>query len=541
MTGLSLRSYNSLRALLLLLTFFTAHTPAQTVVESNIPGAGFDEPASDVPTIQVFSREVLVDVTVTDDQGNAVHGLKQSDFTIEENGHPQSIRGFREFGAQTDTAPTSPKLPPNTYTNLRSMPTSGPVNIILLDVFHSDPTSLVRAKEQIESYLKSMPTGTQIAVFDLSPSKGLLLVQPFTSDGNAAAAAVDTIDVEWNRPPPKVDSIAALNVVAAYVSGIHGKKNLLWFAPSTPVLLVRDGGYSWGESDMAYVHRVMDVYERFTEEQIAVCNVGISGVAENNVPRGGALFNVPFIPAQKMEAVAEATGGEAFYNTNDLKGAIAKAIDDGSQYYSISYIPPRQKDDSHYHSIQVKLTRPGLHLLYRNGYNSEEPVPVTPASKLQMTQASMGLGALPSTQLLFTLQVTPSQTSEQRTGPLPKRAAGRRQIPTAAGKTNVAYDLLYKLDQTQISFSVTKDGTHTASLEFDLAAYNADGKVITVRSQTLKLPLTPAEYLDFIQIPFQFYLSIDLPPGPVSLRAGVFDGNTNRAGTIEIPLTVAKK
>jgi hypothetical protein len=153
----------------------------------------------------------------------------------------------------------------------------------------------------------------------------------------------------------------------------------------------------------------------------------------------------------------------------------------------------------------------------------------------------MGLGALPSTELLFNLQVAPSQTSDQRTGPSPARGANRRVLPTAAGKTHVAYDLLYKLDQTQIAFAVTKDGVHTASLEFDLAAYNADGKLLTVRSQTLKLPLTPAEYLDFIQMPFQFYLAIDLPPGPITLRAGVFDDISSRAGTIEIPLTVASR
>jgi hypothetical protein len=241
------------------------------------------------------------------------------------------------------------------------------------------------------------------------------------------------------------------------------------------------------------------------------------------------------------EEVAEATGGAAIYNTNDFKAAVAKVVDDTSHYYTLSYIPPRPNDDGHYHSIKISPSRPGLHLVYRGGYNDEHPAPPDAVLKVHMTQSSMGLGALPSTELLFNLQVAPSQTSDQRTGPSPARGANRRVLPTAAGKTPVAYDLLYKLDQTQIAFAVTKDGVHTASLEFDLAAYNADGKLLTVRSQTLKLPLTPAEYLDFIQMPFQFYLAIDLPPGPITLRAGVFDDISSRAGTIEIPLTVASR
>src|ERR1035441_4904822 len=104
-------------ALTLIALALTPSLAAQTVVESNVPGAGFDDQTSTAPTIQVFSREVIVDVTVTDDNGNPVHGLAQSDFTIEENGHPQSIRSFREFGTGSTVAVAAPKLPPNTYTN----------------------------------------------------------------------------------------------------------------------------------------------------------------------------------------------------------------------------------------------------------------------------------------------------------------------------------------------------------------------------------------------------------------------------------------
>ena len=271
-----------------------------------------------------------------------------------------------------------------------------------------------------------MPPGTQIASSTSRPAASsssrpspptatppLLPSTPSTSNGTALP----------QRPTPSPH----LNVtIAAYVSGIKGKKNLLWFAPSTPVLLVRDGGYSWGVSDMAYVHRVMDTYERFVEEQIAVCPVGISGVTENRGSQKRRTLRRALPPRQKMEAVAEATGGEAFYNTNDLKATIAKAIDDGSHYYSLSYIPPREKDDGHYHTIKIAVARPGLHLVYRKGYNAENPTPITPASKLQMTQASMGLGALPSTELVFNVQVT---SPSRHIRPHRRRTRTRRQPP----------------------------------------------------------------------------------------------------------------
>jgi hypothetical protein len=143
----------------------------------------------------------------------------------------------------------------------------------------------------------------------------------------------------------------------------------------------------------------------------------------------------------------------------------------------------------------------------------------------------MGLGSLPATQLAFDVQVTPG-------APDPKASDTRHALPSA--KSPTTYNLLYKLDQSQIDFAAAADGLRNASLEFDLAAYDPYGKLITVRSQSLKLPLTIEEYQEFIQTPFKFFLPIDLPPGPVTLRAGVFDAVSNKSGTLEIPLTVPK-
>jgi hypothetical protein len=46
------------------------------------------------PTLKVYSRETVVDVTVTDSHGNPVHGLTQADFTVKEDGKLKPIRSF---------------------------------------------------------------------------------------------------------------------------------------------------------------------------------------------------------------------------------------------------------------------------------------------------------------------------------------------------------------------------------------------------------------------------------------------------------------
>ncbi len=56
----------------------------------------------------------------------------------------------------------------------------------------------------------------------------------------------------------------------------------------------------------------------------------------------------------------------------------------------------------------------------------------------------------------------------------------------------------------------------------------------------MQLPLTADEYKKFIATPFQFLEQIDLPPGQMTLRVGVLDRVSQKIGTLDIPLTIAK-
>jgi len=526
------------------LAFSPVRVPAQTGVDSNLPGAGFGPQDAKAATIHVYSREAIVDVLVTDGKGQTVRGLTRSDFTVEEDGKPQPIRGFSEFDKTTHPAPAR-ALPPNTYTNARTLPASGPVQILYFDLPYgcsyppgTDPVAdtaqgaiFVRAKKYIADYLRTMPAGTQVAVFVYRADYGLRLLQGFTTDGPRAATAVDNLVVLSVGPPPGADRIAAADQVAAYVAGIHGRKNLIWIS-TTPLAIMRDGGYSWavGNSpDMVYVHRLMDIYDTFTREQIAVYPFDPRGV-----PVGGHALGLGNL---RSEDIATATGGAAIYNTNDYKGAVAKIVDDTLHFYTLSYVPTRPESDGHFHPISIKVNRPGLHLVYRGGYNDEQPSPPDDVLKVHMSQNSMGLGALTSTQLQFDVRVEPST---EPVNPLDPPVMGALNSKLKRARL-VRYGFLFTLPPSQIDFADAGGGTYSGSVEFDVAAFDSDGKLVTTLSQTQKLPLTTEEYQQFIATPFQFFQQLDLPPGQFTLRVGVFDTVSNKLGTLEIPLTVGKK
>ena len=498
-------------ALILLLTQPTT-APTQTVSQPT------------APTLKVYSRETIVDVLVTDEKGQPVRGLTQSDFTISEDGDPQPIRSFAEFGFDLQPPPLiPPKLPPNVYTNYQSPPATGPVNILLIDALHSDPADVVHSLRAAEQYILTMPPGTQLAVFWLADS-GLHMLQGFTTDPALLLRAVRTNRVDFGNNGDdhySTDRLTwnALDQIAAYVQPVKGRKNLLWMAPGAPILLVRDGGYAWGSNslrdrqgngavDMTRVHRNMDTYELFTAEQIAVSPID---------PRGVGSMSLA------AEAVAQDSGSKAFFNNNDLKTLITQAIRNGSHFYTLSYVPPRQVEDGHYHTIKLQTTLPGQHLTYRAGYNSEDPPQLPQRSGADLLNAAMQGNAPAETQFLFDVQAAPSAQ--------PSKAP-------PADKNSIPYDILYLLPQSQVAFTGAPGQTHNESLEFHAAAYDIYGRIVASINETMNLPLTPDEYRQFVQTPFKFSQQTQPAPGQISLRVGILDTTSRKVGTLEIPLVV---
>jgi VWFA-related protein len=560
-------------------------------------------------TLYVNSRETVVDVTVTDAKGQPVHDLKESDFTVKEDGKPQPLRTFQEI--REDTPPAThvpPRLPPNVYTNLQPPPTTSAVNILLLDALNTLPVDMVTMKQESIKYLRSMTPGTRIAVLGLSSS--LRILQGFTSDPAILIAAVDT-KKSRALPSPFIDNdsanvlgsqaddqsdlgnddvaagiqqfanelateqqdirnrmtLEALNQIAAYVAGIKGRKNLIWFTDGMPLNMFPTGGTNDLEEITDYSKELRKTTDLLTAAEVSVYPVDArklfnnpatgadQGLATINKNTGARVaVNARTFQEKKgqeilsMEAVAEATGGIAYHDTNDLKAAVAKAISNGANYYSISYVPPDLDFDGRYHAIDVAVDRPNVHLGYRKGYNGDDIQhdAITPALPLTTSapepygnnmQASMGRGVPTASQLLFSTEVEPSAMPANPADP---PVMGTLD-PKLQGKPLVRYVVQYSCPARQITFSAGPGGINKATVEFDVAAYDVFGKRITGLSQTFNLQLTAEKYQQFLKTPFRFYQQIDLPPGEIFLRVGVLDGVSDKVGTLEIPLIVKKQ
>jgi VWFA-related protein len=561
--------------------------------------------ASGVTTLQVYSRETLVDVTVTDTKGQSIHGLSKTDFTVLEDGKPQPIQGFQEFGtAVIPVTRTPPKLPPDVYTNLQPAPTTAAVNVLLLDALNTGPMDQVFVKQETLKYLKSMPEGTRVAIMGLSSR--LRLLQGFTSDPKILQAVVDS---KKNRsmPSPFIDTdtndsldsmmemvddataaslqefeneqnafqtdmrnrmtLEALNQIAGYLAGVKGRKNLIWFTAGMPLQMFPQGGVNDMATMTDYTKDLRHTTDLLTAAQVAVypvdarglfnspansaANAGTgfsSGKGSSMATANGAFLQKTASEQLGMQAVAEATGGLAYYNTNGLKEAVGKAIENGSDYYSISYVPPDPAFNGAYHGLTIKVNRPGVKLAYRKGYYADdvEHNAIAPGITLATTApepygnnmaASMGRGVPTSSQILFTARVDPMNDAVNPPGAKVLGALDAK----LQGKALRRYEIHFSLPGRQITFTDAPNGMHKAKVEFDVAAYDVYGKLLTSLSQAIDLPLTTERYQLLQTKPFQATQAIDLPIGEQFLRVGVLDGNSDKVGTIEIPLAVTKK
>jgi VWFA-related protein len=380
--------------------------------------------------IHTASRLVLVDVVVTDKHGRPVLGLNAGDFRVLENGVPQKIEFFESDGSKAK-APLNPAegstsvvLRPHEYSNSPPGQRTGTANIVLFDFLNTEPKDQGFAREQMLKFLATLPPGQQFALFVLGPR--LHMVQGLTGDiGTLTSAAksvrtrVNPLTTEDDRefdqdfiatiaegPPPaqKIanglaeelgereaaqttarsnSTVAAISSLARAVSGYSGRKNLLWLSGGFPL---------WIGSNLELPNpiRFPQQYDGalhnlglfLASSDMAVYPIDVRGVKVTELGAharhpdwSGAETTAKIISVETshemMDDIARQTGGEAFYNTNDLKGALARSVEHGAVHYTLSYIPSNRLWDGSYRSIKVSVNLHNVHLAYRRGYLAE--------------------------------------------------------------------------------------------------------------------------------------------------------------------------
>jgi VWFA-related protein len=572
-------------------------------------------PATPEPTIRASADLVVVDVVVTDGQQNPVHNLSGANFTILEDGKPQTVKVFEEHTAQAAAPlPPKPQMAPGSFTNYTPAPASGALDILLLDKLNTPLNAQVYARQQVLSYLKNAPPGRRMAIFTLTTE--LHLLQGFTSDPEQLRAIVEgkkgtpggsplmtnqmsgdnAGDETWvdslsdmvGNDPSTQQMLAnlqqfqaeqqsfqlqlrarytldALNQLARYLSNLPGRKNLIWFSGSFPVNILPDGDL---QNPFAVVASSEDEFRETSDlmarSQVAVYPVDARGLMTSPMMdasrsgQGYAKNPGKFASDQSkffaqtseehgtMLQMAEATGGKAFINTNGLKEAVEKAVDLGSNYYTIAYAPANRNWNGNYRKIQVKLDKPGVALAYRRGYFADNPSAPVRHSELQSGKvalppynalhAAMLHGGPDPTEIVFEANVRPSTAETE-----PEVAAGNVSAKKMTGPFR-RYTIEFRVSPKELACDVAADGARTCSLEFITFVYDPDGVQLNVQANGIRAQFTPAQYQALLSGHLRYRQQISVPAkGDYFLRLGLHDTTSGRIGALELPVAAVAR
>ena len=310
------------------------------------------------------------------------------------------------------------------------------------------------------------------------------------------------------------ETMAALREITAHVANIPGRKNLVWLTANLP----------FSGADMAHVLSpaniaVYPIDARGLLPQAFMVMADIHGTADADDVSGasGHWDNMPAQSSQPigiatMQKLADETGGQAFVNTNDITGAIRKAVEDSECTYALGFYIDKDSLDGKFHEIRVDMNRKGLTVRYPKGYFAFPDGAADANAGQHMAAAAV--------ESPIELSMIPLQASLER-----------------ANDTHPnAFNLVCSIDPHEIRF------THSGNLrEGTMTVYvigqNTMGHVLHNWSKTYNLQFSDNQYADLLKSGISFRQGLQLRPEVKTLRIVVQDPATAQTGSLIIPLS----
>jgi len=313
-------------------------------------------------------RRITLDVVVTDKSGKPVSGLGQQDFTLLDNKQAQRILSFAA-----------------------AQPSDPPVQAILVvDEVNAGFSAVSFARSQIEKYLQRddgrLPFPSSLAFFT---DAGLQMGQVTSQEGKDLAAELDqkqaglrTITRSqgiYGADDRVGISLSALADLAEYETPRPGRKLVIWISPGWPFLTGPRLQLSGKEQKTVFA-RIVAMSDMLRRAGITLYSIDPLGTADAGASRN--YYYEEFVKGVKrpnhvqigdlaLQVLAVQSGGRVLNSNNDVAGEIAADVADARSFYVLTFEGLRGDGPDEYHSLEVKLGKPGLKALTRAGYYAQ--------------------------------------------------------------------------------------------------------------------------------------------------------------------------
>ena len=315
-------------------------------------------------------------------------------------------------------------------------------------------------------------------------------------------------------------TLLSFEQIAERASGIPGRKSLVWITGSFPFSIdPASATVNEGVSFEVYQH----VMQLLSDQEISVYPIDARGLlttspdasihlgADRNGSTAALLADTSnrlLDTQQTMRAFADMTGGRAYINNNDIRGALHEAVRDGSAYYVLTYAVDKSDLRPGWRKINVKA---GEHTVRaRKGY--------------YLTQTTLNLAGNSKhdidTALLSPLDYTG----------LPLRV--KLTVSSAGGKGKMTFAMMMPPKTARI------DSANSNHLNLDIAyvVLTGEGKDAAHKGTSYNLNLNATQLQQLESQGVSYGDTVDLAPGDYKLRVVVRDNLTGRMGSVSTPL-----
>jgi Ca-activated chloride channel homolog len=275
--------------------------PAVCVVSAHAQALTNDQPGA---AISVDVRVVVLHVSVRNKKGGIVSGLQERNFSVEEDGQPQTIQAFHPEDIPVAVG--------------RVVDNSGSMNTKRSDVTAAAVAFARSSNPSDEMFIVNF---NEHATFSL----------PDTKLFSASPAELEDAPLK-PVPTGKTALYDAISAALAHLQKSSSERKVL--------VVISDGG------DNASTHTLDQVLQDAGRSDVTIFTIGLFD--EDDQDRNPRV----------LRRIARASGGEAF-----LPSVPAEAIQicehiakDIRTQYTISYSPSNQQFDAEYHAIKVSVT-----------------------------------------------------------------------------------------------------------------------------------------------------------------------------------------
>ena len=491
-------------------------------------------------SLQVNTQLVVQTVTVKDNTGKTVEGLTAGDFTVTEDGVPQTISVF-DFQRLEDTPAAQPATPiqarPQASGN--SQYQDRRLLVLFFDQTTSAPSDQLRSFAAAVKFIRTEMQAPDLVMI-MTFSKGAVrTLQEFTNNRDQLLETLQKLMYPEDDDNTTPDNgafgqdagefnifntdrqLAALQTAATMLRPFNERKSIVYFASGLR-LNGTDNQAQLRATTNAAIRANVSFYPVDARGLVASAPLGD---ATRQSPGGIGVFSGTTAMAtitnfqrsqDSLFALAEDTGGKALLDSNDLAAGIVQAQQAITSYYVIGYYPTNTSVDGKFRRIKIALKDgPQAKLDYRQGYfASKQFSKFTAADKERQLEEALMLGD-PITDLTIAMEVNYFQLNRaEYFVPITVKIPGSELVLARRGGA----------DRTLIDFiGEVKD-------DYGTTIQNLRDKV------DIKLSGETAGELS--KRPIQYDTGFTLLPGKYVIKFLARNAETGRMGTYQTPFVI---